>query len=226
MTQAPEKVHLAAFDYDGTIIDGNSPVLLVTQMAFKRMLRAKPLFGAAWFGIRYKFHLPQTEDHAREMVFTAFEGWPVAAADKYLADFHDNKLQPIYRPQALEAIQRHVSQGDKVVLVSATFEPIARRVMELYPFTHQISTSMKIDKHGLYTCEVDGECTEGQVKMDLLKQWADETYGPDGWELTYAYADHHSDKPMLDAAVNAYAVTPGPTLERYAKKKGWDVLEW
>ena len=38
--------------------------------------------------------------------------------------------------------------------------------------------------------------------------YTSELFGADGWELAWAYGDHHSDRAMLAAAKSAYAVTP------------------
>ena len=51
-------------------------------------------------------------------------------------------------------------------------------------------------------------------------------FGADGWELAWAYGDHHSDRAMLAAAKSAYAVTPDRPLTRTANAQGYDILEW
>ena len=53
-----------------------------------------------------------------------------------------------------------------------------------------------------------------------------ELFGADGWELAWAYGDHHSDRAMLAAAKSAYAVTPDRPLTRTANAQGYDILDW
>ena len=53
-----------------------------------------------------------------------------------------------------------------------------------------------------------------------------ELFGEGNWDLTYAYADHYSDIPLLEFSQHPIAVSPGPALERYAKKRNWHIVEW
>ena len=44
--------------------------------------------------------------------------------------------------------------------------------------------------------------------------------------IEYALADHYTDKNLLDKAAHVYAVDPDATLKRYAKKNGWEIIEF
>ena len=85
---------------------------------------------------------------------------------------------------------------------------------------------MKVAPDGTYTREVDGNPIEGEEKLVALKRWADGRFGPGKWELTYAYGDHHSDRPLLEAAKHPFAVTPNTGMKHIAKETGWPVLDW
>ena len=52
-------VRLAAFDFDGTSLDGNSPVMLVKHLAKLRMLNPTVLLRIGLWAAAYKFRLPQ-----------------------------------------------------------------------------------------------------------------------------------------------------------------------
>ena len=47
------KVRLAVFDFDGTSIDGNSPVMLVSHLARRRMIGKRITLRIALWGLRY-----------------------------------------------------------------------------------------------------------------------------------------------------------------------------
>ena len=127
------KVRLAVFDFDGTSIDGNSPVMLVSHLARRRMIGKRITLRIALWGLRYKLRLPQNESWVRGMVFSAFEGKPVAEVDAYLARFYEDKIAKRFRPEAAETMRRHAEEGVVVVVVSATFEPIIIRCMQDHP---------------------------------------------------------------------------------------------
>lgn len=219
-------VRLAVFDFDGTSIAGNSPVLLVSYLLKHKLLGKRVTFRILLWAAAYKLRLPQNEARVRGLVFTAFEGKPAREVDAFLADFYDERIAPLFRPQADAAMRAHAQAGDVVVVVSATFEPIILRAMEHHPFQHQVSTRMCTAPDGTYTCAVEGLPVEGEEKLAAVRRFGDETYGPGNWELAYAYGDHHSDRTVLKAAKRAFAVSPDRPLMRTARELGWDVLDW
>ena len=220
------KTQVAAFDFDGTSIEGSSPSWLVNRLMFEHKLSLATSLKIGFWGIAYKWHLPQNESWVRGQVFKAFAGQPKAEVDRYLARFYDEWIARRFRPKADLAMCERVEEGCQVVVVSATFEPIVLRAMESHPFHHQISTRMKVAEDGTYTREVEGQCIEGEAKLVALKHWCDGRFGEGNWELAYAYGDHHSDEPMLAAAKRPFAVSPNTGMARIAKKRNWPILDW
>lgn len=226
--KATGKHAIAAFDFDGTSIQGNSPVLLVRYLHGDDLLRKRVLAKVGAWGAAYKLHLPQSEAWVRGQVFTAFEGGPKEQVDEYLRDFYDKVIagQKRFRPKARAAMNTLHDAGVEVVIVSATFGPIVRRAQEFEPFDVSLCTEMEVDANGNYTRRVDGECVEGEAKVRAITKWANEKYGAGNWELSCAFGDHHSDIPMLSRAADAFAITPDSTLSRTARENDWHALDW
>lgn len=219
-------VEIAVFDFDGTCISGNSPVLLVRHLLAQGKLRKRDFSRIIWWGIRYKLRLPQNESHARELVFSAFEGQPREKVDAYLQDFYEKKIAARFRADADAEIERHRAEGREVWAVTATFEPIICQAMKTHRFTRQFSTRMVTDAQGRYTRQVEGIPVEGDEKVQQISQAADAAFGKGNWVLAYAYGDHHSDRPMLKASLHPCAVTPDRPLSRFAKAHGWRIVMW
>ena len=224
--QQTAKARVAVFDFDDTSIEGSSPSWLVNRLIFEHKISPITSLKIGFWGIAFKWHLPQNESWVRGQVFKAFDGKPKEVVDQYLTDFYDKIIAKRFRPKADEEMRKRAEEGCTVVVVSASFEPIVVRAMESHPFHAQISTRMKIRANGTYTREVDGRPIEGEEKLVALKRWCDGRFGPDNWELAYAYGDHHSDKPLLEAAQNPFAVSPNTGMSHIAKVKGWPVLDW
>ncbi|WP_302398249.1 HAD family hydrolase [Eggerthella sinensis] len=220
------KARLAVFDFDGTSIDGNSPVLLVSHLMKHDMLRKRDVFRILLWAAAYKLRLPQNEAAVRGLVFSAFEGKPVEEVNAFLAEFYDERIAPLFRTQADAAMRAHAEAGETVLIVSATFEPIILRAMEHHPFERQISTRMCVASDGTYTRQVEGVPVEGDEKLAAVRRYGDEQFGPGNWELAYAYGDHHSDRAILAAAEHPRAVSPDRPLSRTAREKGWEILDW
>lgn len=224
--QGHDKVQIAVFDFDDTCIEGSSPSWLVNRLIFERMISPATIAKIGLWGVAYKWHLPQSESWVRGQVFRAFAGKPKESVDEYLVRLYDNYIEKRFRPQADETMRRLAEEGCSVIVVSASFEPIVLRAMEKHPFHHQISTRMKTAPDGTYTRQVEGLPIEGDAKLMAIKHWCDGHFGEGNWEIAYAYADHHSDAPLLSAAKHPFAVTPNSAMAKRAAREGWPVLDW
>lgn len=220
------RVQVAAFDFDGTCIRGNSPVLLVRHLARRRMLKPSVVARILGWAACYKARLPQNESWVRGLVFRAFAGRPVGEVNEFLRSFYDRFIDERFRPDAEAAMRAHEAEGHAVVCVSATFEPIIAAAMERHPIQYAIATRMKAGPDGAYTDEVEGLPIEGPQKVAVLNAFCDEVFGEGKWELAWAYGDHHSDRALLAAAAHPCAVTPDRPLARTASAQGYDILDW
>ena len=222
----PHKTPLAVFDYDGTCIDGQSGSLISTWLLKGGHLSARAVTGLTWWGIRYKFHLPYRQEHSRELIFDSLRGYSPEEIDELMVRFHAEVLVPRYRPHALEEVARRKEEGCATVIVSATFEAIAREAAHYLGADGFVATQMERDASGNYTGRVLGDVIAGAAKVAAASAWADGYLGKDSWNLAYAYGDHHSDIELLTAAEHPLAVSPGPTLKREAREHGWPIDDW
>jgi len=220
------KVKIAVFDFDGTSIEGSSPSWLVNRLIFERRISPLTSLKIGFWGIAYKWHLPQNESWVRGQVFKAFVGQPKEQVDRYLTNFYDEYIEKRFRPKADEAMRKAAEEGCEVIVVSASFEPIVLRAKEMHPFDHQISTRMKVAEDGTYLREVDGRPIEGDEKIVALRHWCDGRFGEGNWEIEYAYGDHHSDEPLLLAAKHPFVVCPNRGMSKIAKRRHWPILDW
>ena len=202
-TQTMVPARLAVFDYDGTILSGQSGSLFSRYLLSNGLVTKRTALRLFWWGVRYKLHLPFRQDEARELIFRDL------GAHGY--DYAE--------------ILRRADEGCTTVLVSATFFEIARLAAERLGIDGVAATRMERDANGAYTGKVDGEVVAGEGKVRAVVAWAEERFGHD-WSIVYAYGDHFTDEPLLERADTPYAVCPGTTLSRIAKKRGWQSLNW
>lgn len=223
---APQRVIIAAFDFDGTCISGSSPKKLVDALGRARRLSLYKLIRIGLWGLAYKLNLPKDGEGVRTRVFSAFKGMPAVQTNDFLCRFYRSKIAPMYRVDADATMRAHLDAGHVVVLVSASFEPIIAAAMVDHPIEFALASRMKIDANGCYTDQIDGLTTEGPEKIIVLEQFANDYFGEGNWELGWAYGDHYSDAPMLEAASHPCAVTPDGKLRKLAESRGWDILDW
>lgn len=217
---------LAVYDFDGTCISGNSPVMLVKYLIRKRKLDPAAALRIGLWAAAYKLQLPQDESKARWLVFKAFDGDPKREVDAYLANFYEDVVAKRYRVEADESMRAMAADGCLVVIVSATWQAIIDQASKSHPFDVCISTRMKVDDWGNYTRMVDGLPVEGMEKVRAVRRFANERFGEGNWVVECAFGDHHSDIPLLEMARKPYAVTPDNPLERMAKRRNWEILNW
>lgn len=200
--------------------------MLVKYLLRQRKLRLTAGLRIGLWALRYKLQLPQNESWVRSQVFKAFAGQPKEQVDAYLARFYDEEVASCFRPAAEENMRMHAQAGRKVIVISASWDAIIERARLTHSFDFQASTRMKVDAKGNYTRQVEGLPVEGTEKVRSLTRLANREFGEGNWKVAFAYGDHHSDVPLLRMAENPCAVTPNRTLEREAKRRGWQILDW
>lgn len=220
------RTRVSVFDFDGTVIDGQSGALFTTYLLRRHMLPTSCVLRLGCWGVRYKLHLPYRQEESRELVFRAFDGLTAPEVDAIMTSFHEEVLVPRYRPRAVAEFDRRNAEGDVTLLVSATFEPIARAAAGRLGADGSVATPMELGPDGSYTGRVGGSVIAGAEKYRAAAAWCDEHLGRGRWELSSAYADHHSDEDLLARAAHPFAVCPGSTLRPIARRNGWPILDW
>jgi HAD superfamily hydrolase (TIGR01490 family) len=140
---------------------------------------------------------------------------------------------PEFLERTVKRVVWHARQGHKIVIVSGTLEPLARkaaRSLQEQLVARGINSAIRVvatrleERSGRWTGRIVGEAMFGETKARAMKKLADEMR----LELThcYAYGDSLSDRWMLGAVGKPAAVNPQTELARLAKTKGWPVLQW
>ncbi len=217
---------VAVFDYDGTCIEGQSGQLIATWLMRNGYLSRYSVVGLLWWGIRYKLHLPFRQERARELIFRDLGKLTPEEVEQIMITFHDEVLLPRYRKRAIEEIARRREEGCLTLLVSATFETIAREAAKYLGVDGYAATSMEKDEQGHFTGRVQGAVTEGRAKVNTATELARTCSQGCPCYIEYAYGDHHSDVELLSTAKHPFAVSPGPTLRKMARRRSWPILDW
>lgn len=218
-------IRVAAFDLDGTVIDGESPLKLTTSLLRHRELPIHKGLAMGIWGIRYRLRLPQVESTPRELLFSALTEPTVEEVDAEIMEVFERRIRKRIRAGAVAEIERCKADGMKVVLASASFKPITTTIVADLGFDGHVSTIME-ERDGHYTGRVLGVPVQGREKARLLIQLCEDRYGHGNWVLERAYSDHYSDIPMLELAENAIVVDPDGKLERVAKQREWPIVDW
>jgi phosphatidylglycerophosphatase C len=199
MIQEPDQMQqgLALFDFDGTITEKDSFIEFIKYYKgltsyFIGILMLSPIL------ILYKMGLLKNWK-AKELVFSYFfRGEAFEMFTNRCKDFSLNIIPRLVKPDALHAIKKHLSCGDRVIVVSASFESCLIDWCETMQI-ELIGTKPEI-RNGLITGKIEGRNCYGIEKVKRLKQYLDiSKFG-----MIYAYGDSKGDLPMLELANNKF----------------------
>jgi HAD superfamily hydrolase (TIGR01490 family) len=190
-------MNLALFDFDGTITRGDTwtPFLRYsatrTRIATATVLLSPLIVGykAGWISAR----------RSRPLVArVAFAGKPADAVRNVGRTYAREVLPRVVRQQALERIDWHKSQGDQVVVVSASLDVYLKPWCEAHG-VDVICTELEqrggrlTGGYGRHECSAADKVIRIRERYDLAH-----------YRVIYAYGDTDEDREMLDIAHEKY----------------------
>jgi HAD superfamily hydrolase (TIGR01490 family) len=205
----------ALFDFDGTLIRGDSILLLCAYAHRKKLVGAGYMLAALWTAVRYGLRLLPPE-RAKERALRFLAGKPKAEADALVADFYATVLAPRLRPDGVKAVRDHAAAGHRTLLVSASSAFYLAPVREALGFDDVIATRWDADANGVLTGRVCGENCRGVQKALRLAEYLAAKGDRLDFETSAAYGDSYGDLPMLRLCRHPVAVNP--------KRKLWRAL--
>lgn len=179
---------IVIFDFDGTVIRGDSVVALLFAARKERLISLGGLCAAAAFGVLY--HLKLTDALTAKRRSHAFlTRLPAETREAFLRRFAESLVGRAY-PDALRRMRQHQAQGETVVLCSASCQCYMRYVAERLPVDALLCTPCADDGH------VIGPNCRGAEKVRRVQVWLEEQQLAPG-EIAAAYGDSRGDAPIL-----------------------------
>lgn len=223
----PEKVTLAIFDLDGTLLKGNVWNVFIKYFRNKRRLRLTlflsyhllplPLFKMGLFSKERYFTM------WAENLSWLLKGLTVEEANKMFDEMTERFFIPNLRKKLLQKIEKHKKEGMISVLDSGTFTPILQRIALNVGIEHVFGTDLEVKK-GKLTGKITGRFNSGEEKIERLERFFTPRQKEIDWQNSYAYADSIFDIPLLKKVGNPVVVIPDEDLLSLAIEKGWDIL--
>lgn len=203
----------ALFDFDGTMISGDSILLFLRYAHQQKLCTTHHLLSALWSGIRYTLRLSSATE-SKQAALSFLAGKPQTQLDALARDFCRDVLIPRLYPQAIQAIQTHISQGLDVLLLTASpafyLQPLASHL----GLTKIIGTRVDMGVNDLCTGLICGENCRGIQKPLRLAEYLTSTGCRLRYETSYAYGDTTHDIPMLQLCAHPVAVNANHSLRK------------
>lgn len=196
---------LALFDFDGTLIRGDSIVPYLCRAHAQGDASLGDLMAAATGYFLFRLHL-RTAEEAKTRALQFRRRLSPARRDALDGGFAREYLLPRLYPAGKECLLAHAQAGRRVALVSASPDNYMRYVAAALG-VDLICTRILPDGCADVNCS-------GQEKVRRLRAYVAQHAWTVDWQASYAYGDSRSDMPMLRLCGHGYAVNPKRALRK------------
>jgi HAD superfamily hydrolase (TIGR01490 family) len=214
---------LAVFDMEGTIVTSNvvEAYLWLRLADTPRGSWAQEVSALARSMPSYLGAERRDRGEFLRAFYRRYEGASVDGVRRLVEDDVSELLLQRVAPGAVRRIRQHRAAGHRTVLITGALEPFVEPLRPL--FDDLVATELHV-RDGRFTGYLQSPPLVGEARAAWLRRFA----AREGADLgsSYAYADSHTDLPLLLAVGNPVAVNPDVSLYRVARKRRWPVEEW
>jgi fatty acyl-CoA reductase len=214
----------AFFDMDGTLLSSNV-VETYLWLRLQEMSAAERTSQVGRIGARLPglIRAERTDRSAfLRAIYREYAGARLAGLDEIVDEVLTDHVLARLAPAAVRRVREHRAAGQPTVLITGAIRPLTRPLAPL--FDHIVAAELGVDDRGVCTGFLDTSPLTGESRAAWIRDWARRN----DIDLTrsYAYADSHSDLPMLEAVGRPVAVRPDVTLYRHARRHRWEIVDW
>jgi HAD superfamily hydrolase (TIGR01490 family) len=218
-------VNAAYFDLDKTVIAKASIAAFGGQFRRGGLINRRTVLRAVAGQLVYS-QLGAGEHRmakVRETMLALTRGWEAERVRTIVRDTLLQTMEPLIYAEALELMEAHRANGDRVYLVSAAPEEIVEPMSELLVVDGWICSRAELDAGGCYTGRM-GFYADGPRKAEAIVELA--ARGGIDLENSFAYSDSINDLPMLEVVGHPVAVNADRALGRLARARGWETRQF
>ena len=217
----PHAKAVAIFDLDGTLVVGQTQVLLVKFLRKERVVSRAFVIGTALWFLAYKAGLVKVTQASREKGAAMLAGLSEAKVRELMARLSEQEMVPRLHPAVAAALAEHVAEGDHVMVVSAALDPLVKALCDHLGVSDFAGAPCEV-VDGRFTGRLVGAVPYGPGKADVAAKVIAER-GADPADC-WAYADHDTDLDLLRCVGHPVAVNPRPGLRAEAERLRWPIL--
>ena len=190
-------MNLALFDFDGTITSSDSWTPFM-RMAVRPARIRMAMVALSPVVVGYRLGMISASRCRLVAARLGFSGEPAGAIRQIGAQYAATVLRGTLQTRALERIDWHKSQGDDIVVVSASLD------LYLAPWCAErglkfICTTIEEQRGTLTGRYVDGDCSGAEKVRRIRAQ-----YDLSSYPIVYAYGDSGEDREMMALADKKY----------------------
>ncbi|WP_224367540.1 HAD family hydrolase [Hyalangium versicolor] len=216
----------AFFDVDGTLLSLRS---MISFHAFycRQEYRPKGLGSLRTAGLVTRLgvaaQLGRDRLFLNQAFYRSFRGWTQASVRARAEEWFESikRREGLWLTPVRRALEERKAQGYLPVFVSGSLDEILVPVARELGVADCLATRLVL-QDGRYTGEIEGPQMIGQGKADALRTFLAEREALAS--ECFAYGDHFTDVPMLEAVGHPVAVVGHARLAEHAHQRGWECL--
>ncbi|MBX3659939.1 MAG: HAD-IB family hydrolase [Ramlibacter sp.] len=217
---------LALFDLDHTLLAGDSDVLWCEFLMRQRVLDPAE-FAARNADMEARYQAGTVEAQAfADFYVGTLAGRTPQQWEPLRQAFLAEEIVPRIPAAAQELVNRHLDEGDLVVMTTATNRFITELTALYLGIEHLLATETELDGAGVFTGRTCGTLNMREGKVTRLHEWLAARGHALGKFSSIAYSDSINDLPLLQAVTRPVAVNADPRLAAIAGGSGWEMLHF
>ena len=217
-------MNLAIFDLDNTLLNGDS------DYNWSLFLIKKGILDQSIYEQQNEEFFKDYQTGSLDIdAYAEFQFKPLRENERFfLNDLRDEYVATIIRPmiteKAKDLVNEHRSQGDQLLIITATNSFITKQIAALFGIEELIGTDLE-EINNQFTGKIKGVASFQEGKVTRLNQWLDDKHLTLAqFDKTFFYSDSKNDLPLLRIVSHPVAVNPDATLNTEAKKNNWPIM--
>lgn len=217
-------MNLAIFDLDNTLLNGDS------DYNWSLFLIKKGILDQSIYEQQNEEFFKDYQTGSLDIdAYAEFQFKPLRENERFfLNDLRDEYVATIIRPmiteKAKDLVNEHRSQGDQLLIITATNSFITKPIAALFGIEELIGTDLE-EINNQFTGKIKGVASFQEGKVTRLNQWLDDKHLTLAqFDKTFFYSDSKNDLPLLRSVSHPVAVNPDATLNTEAKKNNWPIM--
>lgn len=212
--------HLALFDLDDTLIDGDSDRLWGSFLAARG-------YGPTSLREEHdRYHRLYREGKLDVVDFLKFQlgtlaDQPMQQLERWREEYLTEWIQPRLLHAAAQLIEQHRAAGHRLLVITATNRFLTEPIAALYGISELLATELEI-VDGRYSGQVTGSPCFAEGKVQRILDWLNGR--SEILRNTWFYTDSHNDLPLLSKVGRPVAVDPDLRLQEAATRRGWPII--
>ena len=142
---------------------------------------------------------------------------------KLREQFVEEKIKPIVTQVGKDTVDQALSDGQEVIIATATNDFVTRPIAEIFNVPTLIATEFEIQNNS-FTGKVLGVPCFRDGKLNKVAKWVNDN----GYDLAQAsfYSDSFNDLPLLEKVKNPIIVDGDDKLVEIGKNNNWECVSF